>query len=473
MWGFYSSHLKWLRTELPDWVEQGLVTPDSASAIENHVVEKSQSASYAPTAFAIMGVLMIAAGVILFFASNWQGMGKVLRLSVLFGAMWSVYGLAALAFARQSDSSDKFAHAFLLLGVLMFGANIMLIAQTYHISAHYPNGTLLWAIGALVVVYLAPSQAVAVAGVALITLWSAQEMTGFFHPTVHWPFLVLWLAFAVQAVRQTWHRAAQALAASWIVWQVVALIKWQHNGEHAVVAALLILVSVLVVLMGVGMGRTRWGPAFAHLTQRTGVLTGLTFLFVNSLSIVHHLKNAKPAAEGEFVGTHIRPEYLSPSLVIATALALVLILIGYLWLKARAESESQKNEWVVGFRGSRWDGLVVLAIVLVIIANLFISPSFAALKSIHIAFVVLNFAVIAWVIHGGYASGDRFWLNVGVGAFALALLAVYFDSFWGLMDRSVFLLVTGVMVLGGGYGLERKRRQWLGHMSDMRQGSAP
>jgi len=473
MWGFYSRHLKWLRTELPDWVEQGLVTADNAAAIEKRADEKARGASYAPTAFAIMGVLMIAAGVIMFFASNWQGMGKLVRLIVLLGGMWGVYGLAALAFARQDKGSDKFGHAFLLLGVLMFGANIALIAQTYHISAHYPNGTLMWALGALTVVYLASSQAVAVAGVALITLWSGQEMAGFYHPTVHGPFLILWLAFAVQAVRQTWRSAALALAASWIVWQLIALVKWSNDAENTVVVALLVLVSVLVVLFGIWMGRARWGRAFSSLTQRTGLLSGLAFLFINSLSVVHHLRRIKFVEEGNFDFSRIRPEYLNPALIVASASALVLMLAGYLWLKSHGESEDEKGEWITGVRASRWDGAVVLAIIVVIVANLFIPPSFVALKSIHIAFVVLNFMVIAWVIHGGYLAGDRFWVNVGVGAFALAILAVYFDRFWGLMDRSAFFLVTGLILLGGGYVLERKRRQWLGHITDRNQGDGP
>ena len=48
----------------------------------------------------------------------------------------------------------------------------MLIAQIYHIDAHFPNGVLLWSIGALVAAYLARSQPALVAAISLGWLWT-------------------------------------------------------------------------------------------------------------------------------------------------------------------------------------------------------------------------------------------------------------------------------------------------------------
>jgi len=42
----------------------------------------------------------------------------------------------------------------LLLGVILFGSNIMLIAQIYHIDSHFPNGVLMWSLGALLAAWL-------------------------------------------------------------------------------------------------------------------------------------------------------------------------------------------------------------------------------------------------------------------------------------------------------------------------------
>ena len=36
-----------------------------------------------------------------------------------------------------------------MLGTLFFGAGIWLVAQIYHIDEHFPNGFLIWGLGAL------------------------------------------------------------------------------------------------------------------------------------------------------------------------------------------------------------------------------------------------------------------------------------------------------------------------------------
>jgi uncharacterized membrane protein len=43
--------------------------------------------------------------------------------------------------------------------------------------------------------------------------------------------------------------------------------------------------------------------------------------------------------------------------------------------------------------------------------------------------------------------------------FVVALISRYFDTFWTLFDRSLFFMAGGVVLLVGGYFLERQRRR--------------
>ncbi|MCI0484063.1 MAG: DUF2157 domain-containing protein, partial [candidate division NC10 bacterium] len=131
-----SGFLRRLRQELPVWVQQGWVTPGSEQQILDHAAaQRSPGVRYLPLAFSMLGVLLLGAGVITFFAANWSVMPKVAKLAILFGGMWLVY--AGAGYALRYREAPQLGEALLLLGVILFGSNIMLIGQIYHIDAHY------------------------------------------------------------------------------------------------------------------------------------------------------------------------------------------------------------------------------------------------------------------------------------------------------------------------------------------------
>jgi uncharacterized membrane protein len=87
---------------------------------------------------------------------------------------------------------------------------------------------------------------------------------------------------------------------------------------------------------------------------------------------------------------------------------------------------------------------------------------FAAEESrgmISILFNLAFFAGIIWLIYAGVHGADRFTVNLSFAFFAIALLSRYLDTFWTLMGRSYFFMVGGVLLLAGGYLLERQRRR--------------
>lgn len=136
-----------LKRELPRWVEAGWVEPENAERILEQAAAGSQRYSL-PMMFGLLGAILLGVGIITFFAANWQAIPKVFKLLLLFGSMWAAF--IASGWAREQERG-WLCESMLLLGVLLFGANIMLIAQIYHIDAHYPDGILMWSLGGLLV----------------------------------------------------------------------------------------------------------------------------------------------------------------------------------------------------------------------------------------------------------------------------------------------------------------------------------
>ena len=432
--------LRRLHKELPSWVEHGWLAPQHQQAILDHIASQAGGVRRAPVALAVLGVLLFGTGVILFFAANWDGMAKLTKLVILFGGMWSAYAVAGVLLSRADDGMSRFAQVALLLGVILFGANIMLIAQIYHIDAHYPNGVLTWALGALALAYLVrPGQAVAVAGLALATLWSGMETIGF--ERFHWPFLVVWALFLPVIYLRTWKFAAAAALLSLIVWGVLTYFRGFGKGELLYLTQVFLLAGLGLFLLGAVMEKVKTLAPFSLTVERYAVVGALlSFFGLTPRGIYYVALRRGDVASEVWTG--------------ATLLAIFVVVGLAVWHQRRIGTE--QNLAVM-----RSGQALLFLITLLLLANLFVPLWPDAVTVVHISFNVLYFAGVVWVIYAGYRGGDPFRVNAGFVFFAVGVLTLYFDAFWTLMNRSFFFMGGGLLLLGGGYLIERQRRRLM------------
>jgi uncharacterized membrane protein len=94
-----------------------------------------------------VGIALIAAGVFSFVAANWQAMLDWARVLVIVVAtvVISITGW----WLRERRHAHVTGAAVLVLGTIMFGAGIFLVAQVYNLSGNWPDGLIMWMIGAL------------------------------------------------------------------------------------------------------------------------------------------------------------------------------------------------------------------------------------------------------------------------------------------------------------------------------------
>lgn len=198
--------LRDLERDLDRWIASGWVAPRHREAILADAAAHHGPARRFDMAgvLALLGVLLIGAGAVAFVAANWNEMARGLRLAVLLGSM--VAAFAGGWWFAGPGGRPAVGQSLILLAVLLFGADIMLIAQTYHIQAHYPNGVLAWAGGALLAAAVIPSQPALWLGFGLIALWTGQELLAF-DAAGHAVFLPVWAVAAAIAVVRRWWRA--------------------------------------------------------------------------------------------------------------------------------------------------------------------------------------------------------------------------------------------------------------------------
>jgi uncharacterized membrane protein len=112
-----------------------------------------------------LGVLLLGAGILLFVAAHWDGLGPGQR----FALVVTVVGGLHLAAALASDRSPGLATALHACGTAALGGGIFLSGQIFHLREHWPGGLLLWAIGAA-------------AGWALLRQWPQGAMAALLGP---------------------------------------------------------------------------------------------------------------------------------------------------------------------------------------------------------------------------------------------------------------------------------------------------
>ena len=160
--------LAFLQREVAAWVARGLVTQQQAASI----LAGYEAAPAGPghwlqgrliTALAVLGAVLVGLGVILFIGANWQTIPKFGKLAMLFVGLVATYGAGFWTTDRLR--MPNVGTAFLLLGALLFGAGVFLVAQVYHVRAGTPSLFLWWFLGVLPLAYTMRSRAVFVLGV--------------------------------------------------------------------------------------------------------------------------------------------------------------------------------------------------------------------------------------------------------------------------------------------------------------------
>lgn len=173
-----NKQIRWLITEIDRWQAEGIVSPEQAGVLRKRYAAEISNTPWALLVFASAGSIVIGLGVILLFAYNWEDIPKFGKLALILIAVVGAHA-GGIHLHRCAGWRQKLGEAFCLLGTMFYGAGIWLIAQIYHIDEHYPNGFLLWSIGALLLAWILQSIPHALLATVLLTIWGNCETFDF------------------------------------------------------------------------------------------------------------------------------------------------------------------------------------------------------------------------------------------------------------------------------------------------------
>lgn len=455
-----------LQDIIPYWVSRGWVSPQNKAAIlaslsneesednRNHR-ELDDTATIKPSffVFTFLGISLLSIGIILFFASHWQVIPKIAKLALLFGSLWVCYALAGylLMYKKLNSPLHWFGQLLLFLGVVIFGANIALIAQIYHIDAHFPNGILIWSLGAWLVAVLLKQQACIIISLILALLWSVTE-SQFFLRSIHWMYLPVFFLNIIPILRYQWGYSWHIALITLILW-LTHNILWlsypfegvEESNLFAYYFGLCALGSLSVFSLcrimldncldkKTNAEKTEYKPLQAYSSSLITLEHYGLFFFLANLFYL------------SFPDMLVTGKLLQKFHLTITGLFIAILILIYAWL-FKAAQEITKQHKIAG-------GLLLVFLSALVILNQFnLNHSWLA-----VGFNLLFACFILWFIAIGYELKDKIYINLAFLFFAIFVIARYFDVFWDLLNRSFFFMAGGILLLLGSYLLEKKRR---------------
>ncbi len=190
-----------LGTELPRWISDGLLREEQKEPILALYREaKVDMKNRAPLIMVVLATVLLTLGVILFYAANWQTMPPYLKLVQVFALVILTYTTAYYLICIKD--MPRIGRAFLVMGMVSFGAAIVLIAQIYHITAHGGTGLMIWVLGTMLMSWVTRERwgYYLAAGLALIwtsEVWFAYEQANYLFPL--FALGLFWLFYTAEA----------------------------------------------------------------------------------------------------------------------------------------------------------------------------------------------------------------------------------------------------------------------------------
>ncbi|WP_254512980.1 DUF2157 domain-containing protein [Anatilimnocola floriformis] len=446
----------WLQKELALWQQQDLLSGDQVRAIlaqyESEQTARQNSQNVFLYSLGGLAALLMAAAVLLLVSFNWQEIPPAGKLAVIFGSLILTYATGAFAW---QIGFPRVAEVVFFFAALLYGAAIWLIAQIFHMSAHYPDGYFWWAVGVLPLAIILDTLPLHVLFAFLLGTWFSTEIIGFRHlgaVIFGWripaaPNIVLlapimaapgiWLAYRGKSFARL--GIYLSLIVFWISLQPVAW-RWEETSAFFIAA----VGSMLLILGESHPPRSPLSIPYRVLgvILYGGALLPLSFTWFNDW----------------YKSSHV----LLMTLVIAASTGLVLAAAEFVRFRLLEQGKKDQADLVVDIRQRQWFPLALAGVIMV----LALLPAVTGDVGIVLALLVANAAMIGlaiWLMWVGLRDDRGQPFVAGIVYFMIWMFARYADLFGivGGMLGAAALFATCGLLIGGFAWFWHRRKQVL------------
>ena len=391
-----------LPAEVEHWRASGIISGEQAAAILGSY--DFPEAAEAPrnrlvTVLLIMGAVLVGLGVILFVAANWQEIPSGVKLAMMFIGVPVIYGAGFLL--RYRFDYPRVGTALIFLGCIAYGAAVHLVAQTYHVPVNHPNLVLYWFLGVLPLAYVVRSQPVLV--LALVTGLAAVGFRGQ---------------------------------------------EWLLDEDFIPSLAMPLYLALGLVIFALGRVHESFPSirVFVPAFQLVGLLFTFGILYLWGFGDLWDWIGSNREDTGGWFPVTVEYWVLGVAAVAA-------LIAAWAWMALDARQRAQPLLPLLTEAAPSF--LLLLFAVLVVFLPWNGETAYPVVANLFYGLGVVGLAFL------GYLRGREALINLSILFFSIWIFTRYFEYSFDLLDRSVVFIVAGLLLLVGGFLLERARRRVL------------
>ena len=399
---------KFLNAESPAWVAEGLITEAQRQQL---------LARYPPATVPVVGLLpllgsaLVGLSVVSLVAANWGSLSVPVRLLLLLGSVGAAFA-AGRYFGRRGNRS--LGHGLAALGLLSIGVSIVLIGKMFsQLAAYEAEGLLAWVAVGVALTFNYRSRLLALSTVliaAAAQTYTAEALGTFSYATA---------ALVAGGLGWFWWRRPDALVASvlatGVLWQAAVWVAFSHSKITWFFVPAMLIYALGDWAVDRPAGRALQGPPlvsaylfalglalFGQTTEYAGLLRPAPLPYLGALAAVLALSAAGKRAQGRLVSL---------------------------------------PDWLLLLPGYYLPGGLPLAI----------------------ATIVVLYAHAGSVLARAGQDAER--LTLGTVLFIVATMTAFFKLTWAFLDKSLFFLLGGILLLGLSWLLRRRNARLLAKLT--------
>lgn len=430
-------HNRWLAEQIPGWEREGIVTAAGARLLRERYGTES-GGSLAQLIVGAVGAVLIGTGLIAVLAYNWDDFPRWVRLLLALGPLAASQAVSGWVLKQAEAARPWQREAAAAMQAAAAGAALALVSQIYNLPGRWPDFLFWWCVVSLPLAWVLRSQAVAIAYLIGITVWTvaqAAEQTTL-QRFVDGGDVRLWFPLLLAGILP--------------LWPGPGLRDWPAAGGRTVLAASA-LVGLIAVAAFASNRPSASNQAFFWLAMLSSAAVLLVPLSPAGIAEPLALKPQVQLGGLALIVMALFATYEEPARELVESVGFALPL-GWCWLLLAVLAGFA----VLAFRQGRFAVLAVAAVTVLPVAVAPLSPPAAGGWPVAIAsscgLLAMAVALIALEFLGRQGAA-----RIGAALITLLVILRMADANVSLLVKGLAFIVIGIGFLGFNLFISRSR----------------
>lgn len=422
-----------MKINLGELIDKGIITDATATSIEQYYSSQHKSnPNRLLLVFAILGSLLIGAGIILIIGHNWDTFPRWIKTGLSFLPLLIAQAIVLYTILKKYDN-PVWREASAVLLFFGIGASISLVSQVYHIVGDIKSFLLTWIILTIPIIYLLKSKATLILVIGFLTSYGQQ--VGYMYkrsiPYYYWILMASLIPFIYQLFKSEKVSHSLSFILLLFLGSITLLLGTFESDFSPVALGMYMSYFGLLYLIGI------WYKRFtASFLQNPFIVIGclgiIIFLFIAGFQgFWESVSDSRNAIDWTELSIYI---WISLTMV-ATAL------LAYLFSKNKISIANPLNYSFLLF--------------IIIYALCYVNPLISVTLS-----NFLLFLISISLIWRGNTELDLRLLNVGLAIIVILIIARFFDFNISFIVRGIIFVILGIGFFLANYAIIKKRKDY-------------